>query len=579
MKQKIFNIRKMGLLLMAALLLTTAFTACSSDDVVKTQLETPTVVEGDKTVSSLAFNWQAVSGATQYAYELYDADGKVVLGDVTSATSIITTGLQPNSTYTLKVWAYSAVGSDKTASPIATLTATTNAKVPLGNPVPEAKAANGGVTISWPEVEHATSYRYSYVDADGKTMEGETATNSVTLTGLPIGEYTILIVATSTDEAYSDSAPIQLTFQRTKAESWRRSGTYTSAGTGVSYPATLVAYDDGSYTIESPFGEEGYSISFTVDADSKEISITGVTPDQYGYYPIYVSSQNYVTLYTSGGFSEFNGDEYEGEVWFGAYTYDNDGNQIGGWGYDDFTWSSGDEIPEGCKAEVPAMLTTTWGQEAPYYNATPIVDGKQSVTGCVATALAQILNYYQYPAQLADGTKIDWANMLPTYKEGNYTETQANAVALLMARCGKVMNMNYGIESSTTAVSEITNGFADEFGYIVKYYGYRDYPTAKDEKKWKEIVFRELSAGRPVLYGGTSYKNGEDRPYSHSFVLDGYDSKGRVHANYGQGGQGDGYFPLDKLPMKYGAWDETFNKYQTLVVIHRPQDGSIDYDL
>ena len=410
-------------------------------------------------------------------------------------------------------------------------------------------------------------------------MEGETETNSVTLTDLPIGEYTIQIVATSTDEAYSDSAPIQLTFQRTKAESWRRSGTYTSAGTGVSYPATLVAYDDGSYTIESPFGEEGYSISFTVDADSKEISITGVTPDQYGYYPIYVSSQNYVTLYTSSGYSEFNGDEYEGEVWFGAYTYDNDGNQIGGWGYDDFTWSSGDEIPEGCKAEVPAMLTTTWGQEAPYYNATPTVDGKQCVTGCVATALAQILNYYQYPAQLADGTKIDWANMLPTYEEGKYSEAQANAVALLMARCGKVMNMNYGLESSTTAASEITNGFADEFGYIVKYYGYRDYPTAKDEKKWKEIVFRELSAGRPVLYGGTSYKNGEDRPYSHSFVLDGYDSKGRVHANYGQGGQGDGYFPLDKLPMKYGAWDETFNKYQTLVVIHRPQDGSIDYDL
>lgn len=579
MKQKIFNIRKMGLLLMAALLLTTAFTACSSDDVVKTQLETPTVVEGDKTVSSLAFNWQAVSGATQYAYELYDADGKVVLGDVTSATSIITTGLQPNSTYTLKVWAYSAVGSDKTTSPIATLTATTNAKVPLGNPVPEAKAANGGVTISWPEVEHATSYRYSYVDADGNTVEGETETNSVTLTDLPIGEYTIMIVATSTDEAYSDSAPIQLTFQRTKAESWRRSGTYTSAGTGVSYPATLVAYDDGSYTIESPFGEEGYSISFTVDADSKEISIAGVEPDQYGYYPINVSAQNYVTLYTASGYSEFSGNEYEGEVWFGAYTYDNGGNQIGAWGYDDFTWSSGDEIPEGCKAEVPAMLTTTWGQEAPYYNATPTVDGKHCVTGCVATALAQILNFYQYPAQLADGTKIDWANMLPIFQEGKYTEAQANAVALLMARCGKVMNMNYGLESSTTAVSEITNGFADEFGYIVKYYGYRDYPTMKDEKKWKEIVFRELSAGRPVLYGGTSYKNGEDRFYSHSFVLDGYDSKGRVHVNYGQRGQGDGYFSLDDLPMKYGGWDETFNKYQTLVVIHRPQDGSIDYDL
>lgn len=578
MKQKIFNIRKMGLLLMAALLLTTAFTACSSDDVVKTQLETPTVTEGDKTVSSLAFNWQAVGGATQYAYELYDADDKVVLGDVTSATSIIATGLQPNSTYTLKVWAYSAVGSDKTTSPIATLTATTNAKVPLGNPVPEAKAANGGVTISWPEVEHATAYKYSYVDADGKTIEGETETNSVTLTDLPLGEYTIRIIATSSDENYSDSAPIQLTFQRTKAESWRRSGTYTSAGTGVSYPATIVAYDDGSYTIESPFGEAGYSISFTVDADSKEITPSGVTPDDYGYYAIYTSSQNYVALYTASGYSEFSGDKYEGEVWFGTYTYDNDGYQIGDWGYDDFTWTSGDEIPEGCKAEVPAMLTTTWGQGAPYYNATPTVDGKQCVTGCIATALAQILNYYQYPSQFADGTKIDWANMLPSY-DGNYTDAQANAVALLMARCGKVMNMNYGTEISIADVAEIVNGFVDEFGYVVKHYGYRDYPTEKDEKKWKEIVFRELSAGHPVLYGGTSYKNGDDRAYSHSFVIDGYDSQGRVHVNYGQDGKGNGYFPLDKLPMIYDKWDEEFDTYQTLTVLHRPQDGSIDYNL
>lgn len=224
------------------------------------------------------------------------------------------------------------------------------------------------------------------------------------------------------------------------------------------------------------------------------------------------------------------------------------------------------------------MLTTTWAQYAPYYNATPTVDGKQCLTGCIATALAQILNYYQYPAQYADGTKIDWANMLPSY-DGAYTETQGNAVALLMARIGKAVNMNYGTDVSTCYPSEIENGFADEFDFIVKYYGYRDYPTAKDEKKWKEIVFRELSAGHPVLYGGTSYKNGNDNYFSHSFVIDGYDSKGRVHVNYGFGGNGDGYFPLDKLPLKYGDWDEEFDTYQTLVVLHRPQDGSIDYDL
>ena len=576
MKQIRFNIRKMGMLLMAALLFATTFASCSSDDAVKTQLEAPTVVEGDKTVSSLAFNWKAVSGATQYAYELYDADGKVVLGDVTSATSIIATGLLPNTTYTLKVWAYSAWNSDKSTSPIATLTASTNAKVPLGKPVPQATSANGGVTISWPEVEHATMYKYSYV-VDGETKSGTVETNSVTLTDLPIGEYTIQIIASSSDEAYSDSEPISLTFQRTKAESWRRKGTYTSVGLGESFPAEIVAYDDGTYTIEAPMGEEGYSISFTVPEGSIEIAPT-VTPDSYGYYSFYTSSKYYVSMYTSSGYSEFSGDADAGEVWFGSYTYDYDGNQVGDWGYDDFTWADGDDIPEGCKAEVPAMLTTTWAQYAPYYNATPTVDGKQCLTGCIATALAQILNYYQYPSQFADGTAIDWANMLPSY-DGDYTDAQAKAVSLLMARIGESVNMSYGSDVSTSYPSEVEKGFAEKFGYTVKYFGYRDYPTAKDEAKWKEIVFRELSAGHPVLYGGTSYKNGDTNYFSHSFVIDGYDKFGRVHVNYGFGGNGDGYFPLDKLPLKYGNWDEEFDTYQTLVVLHRPQDGSIDYDL
>ena len=105
MKKNQSIIRKMGMLLMAAFLLATTFTACSSDDVVKTQLETPAITEGSKTVSSLAFNWQPVAGASQYAYELYDANEKVVQGGVTAATSVVTTGLKPSSTYTLKVWA------------------------------------------------------------------------------------------------------------------------------------------------------------------------------------------------------------------------------------------------------------------------------------------------------------------------------------------------------------------------------------------------------------------------------------------------------------------------------------------
>ncbi len=141
------------------------------------------------------------------------------------------------------------------------------------------------------------------------------------------------------------------------------------------------------------------------------------------------------------------------------------------------------------------------------------------------------------------------------------------------------MNTTYGSGVSTAYPKEAATGLPAKFGYIVKYYGYRDYPNEQDARLWKEVVFRELSAGRPVLYGGTSYKNGEANYFSHSFVIDGYDKQGRVHVNYGYGGKGDGYFPIDKLPMKFDGWDETFDTYQTLVVIHRPQDGEIDYTL
>lgn len=553
-------------------------TSCSDDDITKTPLDAPALSAGETKVSSLAFNWQAVNGATQYAYELYDAQEKLVMGDITSTTSVIATGLQEDSEYTLKVWAYANVSGDKTTSPIATLKARTNAKVALTAPAPEAVMGNGGITISWPDVEHATSYLYRYTDDKGKVIEGVTETSSLTITNLAIGEYTIYITATSDDDAYSDSQPIALTFKRTKSEKWRKSGSYTSFALNTTFDADIVSYDDGSYSIVAPFGEDGYSIDFTVPAGGEEIAPM-VSPDEYGYYPINVSGSYYVAIYTSSGYSGFSGDEFSGDLWFYSYLYDMNDNAVGNGGYDEFKWSEdGDEIPEGCKDEVPALLSTQWGQDAPYYNATPNVNGKQCATGCVATALAQILNFYKHPAQLSDGTKLDWDNMLATYT-GEYSGAQADAVALLMARCGKAMKMNYGVGVSTTDPYQIENGFADEFDYIVKYYGYRDYPYLQDEKKWKEIIFRELSAGHPVLYGGTSYKNGNNNYFSHSFVIDGYNSKGLVHVNYGYNGQGDGWFPIDKLPLKTKYWDEEFDTYQTLVVIHIPQDGSIDYEL
>ncbi len=336
--------KKIYSLLLLLSMLSLGLVACDdSDEVVKSPLDTPSVENDATKVSSLSFNWKQVSGATQYAYELYDADGNLVAGGVTTATSAIITGLKPNTAYTLKVWAYAAIDGDKSTSPIATLSATTAAVVTLDQPVPEAACVNGSVTISWPEVENASSYHYSYT-VDGKEIEGDTETNSVTLRGLAVGEYTISIYSVSDDEAFANSEAYSLTFKRAKSELWRKTGTYTSVGLAKSFEAVIVSYDDGSYTIESPIGVDGYSISFATLSDSKEI--TAVDPystdsGNYSYY--YVSSEYYIAIYTAGGYSEFTGDKSSGDVWFYSYTYTVSDTQVGDGGCDDFTWGSSSE--------------------------------------------------------------------------------------------------------------------------------------------------------------------------------------------------------------------------------------------
>ncbi len=325
------------MLLIAALIGTAALTSCSDDDT-KTPLAQPSIAEGAKTVSSLAFSWQPVSGASQYAYELYDSDQNVVLANVTQATSVLATGLKPNSEYTLKVWAYSPIDGKNTTSPIATITATTDSQIKLGTPAtPETETTSGGVTITWPAVEHATSYRYTYVK-DGTTVSGETTTNSVTLTGLSKGSYTISIVATSTDEAYIDSDPITFTFECTKAEIWRAKGTYTAANLdGKKFNAEIVAYDDGSYTIENPYGVNGLSISFSTTDGTTEITPVG-SYSSGGYEFFWVTYEYEMGMYCSGGYSSFEGNSKKGEVYFYAILYDADGNELGSGGYDTFTW-------------------------------------------------------------------------------------------------------------------------------------------------------------------------------------------------------------------------------------------------
>lgn len=176
----ISSIHKVAVLLVAALVAVAATSCKDNDNLVTTQLASPSVNAGDKSVSTLAFSWIKVEGASQYAYELVDGNGNHVTGGVTTTTSMVATGLTANTEYTLKVWAYGTYGGDKTTSPTVELKATTNDYIQLAT-IQSIDAGSGAdlVTITWPEVEHATAYVYSvYNEADSLVAEGTVGTNS-----------------------------------------------------------------------------------------------------------------------------------------------------------------------------------------------------------------------------------------------------------------------------------------------------------------------------------------------------------------------------------------------------------------
>lgn len=213
-------------------------------------------------------------------------------------------------------------------------------------------------------------------------------------------------------------------------------------------------------------------------------------------------------------------------------------------------------------ATIPHLLTTTWNQRAPYNNLCPSDAGGRSVTGCVATAMAQVINYHECPAAYGTGThsytwnnttlsfdysatRFDWANMRDSYS-GSYTTAQANAVATLMYAAGVGVNMNYSSKESGAVSLRIPATLVNNFGFAPSArFVSRDCFTAAD---WDALIYNELAARRPVIYSGQSQQGG------HCFVCDGYDGNSYYHINWGWGGLSDGSFLLSALdPYQQGT--------------------------
>lgn len=213
---------------------------------------------------------------------------------------------------------------------------------------------------------------------------------------------------------------------------------------------------------------------------------------------------------------------------------------------------------------VEPLLTTKWDQENPYNTLTPVIGGKQSLTGCVATATAQIMNYYHYPERSTgsvsyndngvqrtmnfdDQPAFDWSNMLSTYTSAS-PEANRTAVARLMQCVGYGVQMTYGSDVSVAHHRNAGEALYKYFGYDSNIHRYER--NKMSDAEWINIITDELYAGRPVLYDG----KGASGNVGHTFVCDGYDGNGMFHFNWGWSGNCDGYFNLSALtPKKQGA--------------------------
>lgn len=217
----------------------------------------------------------------------------------------------------------------------------------------------------------------------------------------------------------------------------------------------------------------------------------------------------------------------------------------------------------------PLLGDILWDQELPYNQFCPIdkYDSTRCLTGCVATAAAQICRYWRYPEHgtgqktytwhnryasqsetlFADyeNTYYDWDNMLPQYRLGQYTEEQGEAVATLMLHCGIACDMQYGGQSvggSGAYTDDMGDGLVKYMGYkydkyMSMYYGNNSY------SRFEEAFHQDLEMGRPIQMGGHDTNGGG----GHEFVCDGRDGKGRFHINWGWSGNSNCYCTLSSL--------------------------------
>ena len=224
---------------------------------------------------------------------------------------------------------------------------------------------------------------------------------------------------------------------------------------------------------------------------------------------------------------------------------------------------------------IEPLIKTNWGQEEPYDWQCPVYQGEYCVVGCVATAMAQVMYYWQYPTTCSGvnsyycydigqtlaalpETSFNYALMLPSYchwdwdnhvlVQDTYTNDQAQEVAKLSRYCGQAVRMGYSPEGSGAYTSDQLSAMKN-FGYSstardVMRDGW--WSTNYTTEQWEAMIREELDKRQPILYSALDPSAG-----GHAFICDGYNSAGLFHFNFGWYGTCDGWYVSTALNMTH----------------------------
>lgn len=228
------------------------------------------------------------------------------------------------------------------------------------------------------------------------------------------------------------------------------------------------------------------------------------------------------------------------------------------------------------RTELVPLLKTEWNQDGIYQLQCPDIGGTKTLTGCVATAMAQVVNFFQWPLNSVRETvgytsnkdDADKKRDLPSLpaRKFNWFNMTNDDIAWLMRYCGQSVLMDYKTDESTSSPSSIPGALISVFNFS-KGVDLVDRKEFTDEE-WEQALYHEIELGRPVIYSGFKNKKG------HTFVLHGY-KNGQFYINWGWGGNLDGYFALTSLT----PGDNDFTEDQNAVVGIQPaSNNDISYE-